>query len=221
MAWLAATGWSAPLDTQPTGEAVELHSCELFTGGCIASSQETLGGRTAVRAWHFTGGQQNGVALNGLTVVALEVASANLALPETKPDATYVYLPKSANDAQRQALLSWLASNQLKPTQVQTVPITYARQNSEISLRAGARIALKTRAIEACETGMCGESLWYEPGAALKHFTVLVDEKSAVNEPGLRLTWDDHAQRSVFFGQFGTTPLCAERFTLAMAPMSH
>ena len=50
----------------PRGSLLELHSCELFAGGCVVSSQATLEGRYMLRAWDFTGGSFAGADLTGL-----------------------------------------------------------------------------------------------------------------------------------------------------------
>ena len=80
----------------PHGEYLELHACDLFTGGCTASAQITLGGRSLVRVWNFEAGD-----LAGLTVVVLETAGENLSLPGSSAESTMVYLPEQASGAQR------------------------------------------------------------------------------------------------------------------------
>ena len=45
---------------EPFGEFVELHSCDLYTGGCTASAESTLLGRQAFRAWSIERGVWNG-----------------------------------------------------------------------------------------------------------------------------------------------------------------
>ena len=57
----------------PRGEDLELHACDLSTGGGTASAQITLGGRSLVRVGNFEAGH-----LAGLTVVVPEVADENL-----------------------------------------------------------------------------------------------------------------------------------------------
>ena len=50
----------------PRGTVLELHSCELYAGGCVISSQATLEGRYLLTAWKFTGGRFRGIDLAGL-----------------------------------------------------------------------------------------------------------------------------------------------------------
>ncbi|HVV71875.1 MAG TPA: hypothetical protein VHI52_10310, partial [Verrucomicrobiae bacterium] len=51
-----ALGSTLHAATVPRGTLIELHSCELYAGGCIVSSESTLGGRYMLRAWNFSGG---------------------------------------------------------------------------------------------------------------------------------------------------------------------
>lgn len=63
---------------EPFGEFVELHSCDLYTGGCTASADSTLLGRQVFRAWSIARGAWNGQDLTHLKVdhSALEVVAS-------------------------------------------------------------------------------------------------------------------------------------------------
>ena len=50
-------------DMPPRGNLLELHSCALYAGGCVVSSEATLEGRYMLRAWNFTSGTFNGTSL--------------------------------------------------------------------------------------------------------------------------------------------------------------
>ncbi len=193
---------------QPQGRVVEVHAVEVYTGGCTASAQATSGGRSMLRAWSFEDGAQNGVALGGLQIVALQVADNNLADAETEPKRAVVYLPRSASDAQREALLEWLKAAMPEftdmPLITRVTDIRYAQNNSRISLGVGDQIALKTREIQKCDAGACGEALWYQPRSKVSDYTVVVNESSTVREPDLSLVWKDNSAKSVFFGRFGS-----------------
>src|SRR6185295_19333032 len=65
-----------------TGEYVEARTAEVFTGGCIMSSEAETIGRQAVMAWHINHGVFNGVTLDGLTVVAAVAGDRNLGIRE-------------------------------------------------------------------------------------------------------------------------------------------
>src|SRR5436190_14206368 len=84
---------------QPRGSVLELHSCELYAGGCVVSSEATLGGRYMLQAWHFTGGSFQGTPLANLDVAVLHAASQNLAEPKSSATDLIVYVPEKATKA--------------------------------------------------------------------------------------------------------------------------
>lgn len=209
---ITVVGIGASQAEAPRGEYVELHSCEVYTGGCTASAQAQTGGRAMLRVWHFDGKSD----WAGQTLAVLETAEENLAFKETQPAARVAFLPASASKEQGLAMAAWLEKGGVKPSETQTVPVSYQRSGSEIVVKAGQGISFMTRAIEACDAGACGEQLWYVPRGKTASYTVLVNDHSSVEEPALRLSWKDHAAKSVFFGRFGE-PGAAE-FTLASLP---
>jgi hypothetical protein len=192
---------------QPRGSILELHSCELYAGGCVVSSEATLGGRYMLQAWNLTGGSIDGISIAGLQVAALHSASQNLAEQKSTSGDVVIYLPEKATKAQRAALVSWLKNTQadFKSARVQTrvVPMQFSRNESGYSFSAGKFLNVKTASLESCEKGSCGETLWYSPRAATSIFTVAVDNGSNVSEPLLKLRWEEAGKRSVFLGRFG------------------
>src|SRR5579862_5032612 len=228
-AGLAVVFAAAPLSAAPavipSGKVLELHACELYTGGCVASSQSTLCGRSVVRAWHFDKGLYKGTDLSGLDLALLEVGDENLAFGSANPTSAVIYLPASASPAARAALRDWLKANVSEiaratvTTQVQ--PISFKQDESNLEITVGDAISLQTRAVDPCDTGACGESLWYSPRSATSRFTVLVDKESVVREPAVRLFWKDHGIRNVFLGDFGPGSSAHPAFTMAMDAMGH
>src|SRR6266704_4512878 len=65
-----------------TGEYVEARTAEVFTGGCIMSSEADTVGKQAVLAWKVDRGSFNGIALDGLSVVAALSGDVNLGIHE-------------------------------------------------------------------------------------------------------------------------------------------
>ena len=77
-ATLAATGPSV------TGTYVEARTAEVFAGACIMNGEAATGGREALLAWKVDRGQVNGVALDGLAVVAALAGDTNLGYPRNR-----------------------------------------------------------------------------------------------------------------------------------------
>jgi hypothetical protein len=205
---LLGGGGSLVAAETPRGDLLELHSCELYAGGCIVSSESTTSGHYMLCAWQFTGGTYASTSLEGLCVAALQSApSENLAAPGTSSGDAVVYLSQSATKVQRDAVLAWLKSSQpdFKPAhlQIQTVPLSFTKQGASCSLTVGKSISVATAPLETCETGACGEALWYSPRSSTSFFSVEVARSSRVVEPLLKLQWTDAGKRSVFLGRFG------------------
>src|SRR6266850_6017920 len=102
-AFLAAT--TSLASDQPRGSLLELHSCELYAGGCTVSSEAPGEGRYLLRAWNFSGGSFAGTELAGLQAAVLQSSSQNLAAPEIAASEGVVYLPSSTTKTQREALV--------------------------------------------------------------------------------------------------------------------
>lgn len=204
---VASLAYRAAANESPRGTLLELHSCQLYAGGCIVSGEATLCGRYMVRAWNFTGGSFEGAPLAGLQVAVLQSAQDNLAVPKAGPGQVVVYLPAAASASQRQTLLAWLKSSQPElhsaRLQTRTVPLQFVDTPGGCNFTAGHFISVQTAPIETCPTGSCGESLWYTPRSANSVFTVVVDRWSQVKEPLLELKWEDGFKRNAFLAKFG------------------
>src|SRR6201988_768830 len=65
-----------------SGSYVEARTAEVFTGGCVMGSEAETMGKEAVLAWKVDRGSFNGVALDGLSVVAAVAGDKNLGIYE-------------------------------------------------------------------------------------------------------------------------------------------
>jgi hypothetical protein len=192
---------------RPRGELLELHSCQLCIGGCIASSEATQDGHYLLRVWSFSDGSYRGTPLRGLTVALLEASDQNLATRKSTPSEAMIYLPQSADSTQIGALHQWLRANNPELGHItlhtRTVPMRFARTRSAFSFVAGNFIEIETKPFEPCGLISCGESLWYTPRLSLTSHTVGVTSKAVVCEPQLALRWIDHGKNNIFEGRFG------------------
>ncbi len=191
----------------PRGSILEIHSCEVYAGPCVVSSESPQEGRYMVRAWDFTGGSFNNTDLTGLKIAVLQSSSDNLAESGSESGNAIVYLPESATPTQRDTLLAWLKSSQsdFHPSHLQTrtVPLQFTKSEQGYEFTAGNYVDVKTAPLAQCKMGGCGEVLWYQPRAATSLFTVVVNNGSKVIEPLLNLRWDASGNRDIFLGRFG------------------
>jgi hypothetical protein len=204
---LFVLGVSLRAADRPQGELLELHSCQLYIGGCIASSEATQDGRYLLRVWNFSGGSYDGTPLRGLNVALLEAADQNLAVRGVQPTDSMIYLPQSADAIQSEALLRWLKAtnpelSHLKP-RTRAVPMRFNHTSRAISFSVGDFIQIETKPFEPCGLISCGESLWYTPRSTVTSYTVGVTSMAAVREPALALRWADHGKNNIFECRFG------------------
>ena len=191
----------------PRGTLIELHSCEVYAGGCSVSSEATQGGRYTLQAWDIAGGSWDGVDLSGLRAAVLETSTENLAEPNTRARRAVVYLPETASANQRRALLDWLKSRDTQLTgstlQTRVVPISLTTSAKNATFTAGRFASVQVASLGDCENRVCGEDLWYEPSTTTSIFTVGLNADSQISEPLVDLKWTDHGKRSVFLACFG------------------
>ena len=191
----------------PRGTVFELHSCELYAGGCVVSSEEPMDGRYMFQAWNFSGGDFRGVSFAGLKLAVLQASSANLAAENTGADRAVIYITEQASAAQREALVGWVKENlpEIKKAHVETrmVPLQFEKTAVGYQFSAGKYVVVNTDSLESCDKGNCGESLWYSPRTPSTAFTVAINRSSRVEEPLLQLKWNDAGKRSIFLAKFG------------------
>jgi len=191
---------------EPFGEFVELHSCDLYTGGCTASAESTLLGRQVFRAWSIERGEWNGQDLTHLKVAVLETGSRNLAEKGALADRAEIFVPRDLSQAKREALVSWEAAQHPLPrgTPVIEAEIAYQRSGREAVVTVGDTVSLTTMPIGRCSSGACGQSLWYEPQVDHSAFEVVASRTSKIQDA--TLFWADHDRPNVFLASFGSNP---------------
>src|SRR5215468_4343293 len=145
LAALATLPLAAAGSGSVSGAYVEARTAEVFTGGCIMNSEAETMGKQAVLAWKVDRGTFNGIALDGLSVVAALAGDRNLGMQEMggeKPTVrSAMFVDARANAAQQLALVAM--ANELSKglvgtiVQVTPTPIEFADHGSEIQVTAG------------------------------------------------------------------------------------
>jgi hypothetical protein len=70
---LAAAGALVARQSAPalSGDYLEVRSCDVFTGACVANSEMGLAGREGMLVWSIKRGSWNDTSLDGLSVIAV------------------------------------------------------------------------------------------------------------------------------------------------------
>ena len=191
-----------------TGAYVEARTAEVFTGGCIMNSEAETMGRQALLAWKVDRGSFNGVAIDGLSIVAAVSGDRNVGMQEMggeKPAVrSALFVDERANGAQQLALVAM--ANELSRGHVGTIvqvtpaPIAFADHGSEIQVTAGPASLDVNKHLTHDPT--CGAMQWFHPLAMVDAATVGVAAEHTFTGSALGTKWSDPNKRSAFFGRF-------------------
>jgi hypothetical protein len=191
-----------------TGEYVEARTAEVFTGGCIMNSEAETVGRQAVLAWKVDRGSFNGIAIDGLSIVAAVSGDRNLGMHEMGGEKATVrsalFVDERANAAQQIALVAM--ANELSKglvgtiVQVTSTPIQFADHGSEIQVSAG-QVSLDVNK-HITHDPTCGAMQWFHPLASVDDAAIGVASQHVFTGSALGTKWSDPNKRSAFFGTF-------------------
>ena len=191
-----------------TGEYVEARTAEVFTGGCIMSSEAETIGKQAVLAWKVDHGTFNGVSLDGLSVVAAVAGDRNLGIQEIGGGRanvrSAVFVDQRANGAQQLALVA-MATELSKGTvgnivQVTQTPIQFADQGQVVQVSTN-QVALAVNKVMTHDP-TCGAQQWFHAFVPSAQATMGVTEQNAFTGTALGTKWSDPNKRSGFVGTF-------------------
>jgi hypothetical protein len=211
LALLAAPvrGLASGAATNITGDYVEARTAEVFTGGCIMGSEGEPSGREAILAWRVGHGTMNGVALDGLAIVAVVAGDVNLGTQELGGAAPQsikaaLRIDRRATAEQRDALIA-LARN-LAPSvirdivDVKAVPIDFRREGMHVAVAAGeARLDVMTH---MHHDPSCGALQWFQPLARTSDPMMGITVDQSWTGSSLGTQWAQSDRRSSFFGTF-------------------
>jgi hypothetical protein len=191
-----------------SGAYVEARTAEVFTGGCIMNSEAETMGKQALLAWKVDRGSFNGVAIDGLAIVAALAGDRNLGMQEMggeKPAVrSALFVDQRANAAQRLALVAM--ANELSKglvgtiVQVTPAPIAFTDHGSEIQVTAGPALLDVNKHLTHDPT--CGAMQWFHPLASVDDATIGVAAEHVFTGSALGTKWSDPNKRSAFFGRF-------------------
>jgi hypothetical protein len=210
---LAMLMLAAPAMAQIHGDYIEVRTADVYTGPCFANGEVGLTGHDAVLAWKVEKGVWGGVALDGLSVVAVVRASATLGDPYSNPlpAKTVMIVDALATQAQRAALIQFAQAQTAgllnDVVAVEVSPIRFVvgtgEQHGFASLEAGNLARISTRTITAGDAICHNEEVFYEPLAGgLMHAMPAVAVNASYQGNHLGGTWKESERRGAFVGMF-------------------
>ena len=199
------TAGSASAAPAVTGEYVEARSANVFIGACHYEGEVQTAGRNALMAWKITGGEQGGVSLKGLSVVAVTAGDKHLGMADAQRQ-TVLYVDQAATAAQREAVVAMLKERAPKAlgtvVGVKSAPIRFDSSTKQFQVQVDgvASMKINKQTAETC----CKQpyEVWGKPFVPVSGvktgFGVSVEYKDA----SLLKAWSANEQNNVFFGDF-------------------
>jgi hypothetical protein len=204
---------AAPAMAQISGNYIEVRTADVYTGPCFANGEVGLTGHDAVLGWKIEKGAWNGVALDGLSIVAAVHASATLGDPFSNPlpAKAVMIVDANASQAQRAALISFAQAETAgllnDVVAVDVSPIRFAMDMSGkhgyAVLEAGNLARIETRTITSKDSICHNEEVFYQPLAGnLMHAMPVVANDAGYQGNHLGGTWRESQRRGSFVGMF-------------------
>ncbi len=197
-------------DVQVRGDYLEARTADVYTGPCFANSEVNLAGKEALLAWRVRQGGFEGVALDGLSVVAVVRAHATLGDPFASPSPVRAILvvDEKASPRQREApvaLARSMAGSLLEENAtVLSAPIRaeFGAGPGVASIVAGDVAEVRTRAL-CSHDHICGnEEIYYPPLTEVENAVPAFALAHRFQGRGLGGTWSSPGKRSAFVGTF-------------------
>lgn len=209
---MALAGDTAPIAQPLSGHYVEVRSCDVYTGACFAESERGLSGHEAILAWTIESGSWDGVAIDGLTVIAAVRANATLDDLQRNafPAKSVVIVDERATPAQREALVALAQAQGARLTEhvveVMALPIEAqvgtCAKNGCAAITAGNVLTVSTRCLKNGDHVCGNEESYYAPLTTVEQAMPAFAEKAAYSGNGLGVTWQHIGKRSAFLGRF-------------------
>jgi hypothetical protein len=191
-----------------SGAYLEARTAEVFAGGCVMNSEAGTAGRHAVLAWKIDQGSFNGIALDGLSVVAAIAADRNLGINEIGGDYAQtkaaVYVDTQATSAQQNALIAMATelSDGIVGTVVKVTPAPIVFTDTAHRVRVSTSdIALDVNKHLEHDLS-CGGMQWFQPLSLVSQATIGMAKRHMFTGSSLGTKWSDPDKRSAFFGTF-------------------
>ena len=213
VALAAATALLARPDA-PTlsGNYLEVRSCDVFTGACVANSEMGLTGREGMLVWSINHGQWNGTRLDGLSVIAVVQTEDTLGDVRYSPGQgkAVLVVDERANSEQREALIGLARAKSgtliRSVVHVKVAPVEVAMgrcaSGSCTTVKAGDIIEISTRCLGG-KDHLCGnEENYYPPLTEIQGALSAFTELAAFRGTGLDATWQLSGKRSAYLGTF-------------------
>lgn len=208
----AATPFAKQSAPSLSGDYLEVRSCDVYTGPCFANAEMGLNGKEAMLVWSIRHGDWNGVALDGLKVIAVVRANDTLGDLHYQPrrGQAVLVVDAAADARQREALID-LARTKAgglihEVIRVKAAPIEASFATCDkrgcASVKAGELLQIATRCLGG-KDHICGnEENFYPPLTEVDGAYPAFTDLASFHGQGLGLTWELVGKRSAYLASF-------------------
>lgn len=210
-----ALGGASPMaNAGIQGTYMEARTADVYIGQCFRNSEVGLVGELGLMGWSIEKGSFDGVALDGLSVIAVVRANGTIGDVHTDfyPAKAVLVVDAKANAMQRIALenLARKLGGRLveNVVAVNVEAITMGFQNGDVhsrvgTMKAGNLVDLQTRAIQTTDKHCSHEETVYPPmSSGLDHSMPAFTVEHRFAGKGLNTTWSSPYKMSAFVGTF-------------------
>ncbi|MSU62176.1 MAG: DUF1326 domain-containing protein [Pedosphaera sp.] len=195
-----------------SGDYLEVRSCDVFTGSCVANSEMNLGGKEGMLVWSVRQGSWKGTRLDGLTVIAIVRTEGTLGDQKYDPQrgTAVLIIDSKAGSAQQAALQDFARSmagsltTKIADVKVASVEVTLGgcKSGSCAKVKAGELLEISTRCFTA-KDHLCGnEANFYPPLTKVDGAFSAMTEIASYTGGHLDATWTITGKRSAYLGVF-------------------
>jgi hypothetical protein len=199
-------------DVAMQGDYLEVRSCDIYTGACIANSEMGLSGKEGMLVWSVRQGNWKGTKLDGLKVIAVVHTDDTLGDMQYQRHSSRAMLivDGRASDSQRDALVDFAKAMAGTLTErvvaVKSMPMEVSlgecSSGSCAKVKAGNLVEVSTRCLGG-KDHLCGnEENFYPPLTSVNHPISAYTELASFNSPELDLTWQLTDKRSAYLATF-------------------
>jgi len=195
-----------------SGDYLEVRSCDIYTGACIANAEMGLSGKEGMLVWRVKHGAWKGTALDGLSVVAVLQTDGTLGDVRLNPGGgrAVLIVDSCANRAQQEALVDFARAQAGKlikdvaavKTAAMEVKMGQCDSGSCATVKAGDLVEISTRCLGGNDH-LCGnEENYYPPLTKVNGASSAYTELAAFRGRDLNATWELVGRRSAYLGTF-------------------
>ncbi len=195
-----------------SGDYLEVRTCNVYVGGCIANGEMGITGKEAILVWSVREGSWNGTKLDGLKVLAVVSADDTLGDLRYNPVAgkAQLIVDARANAQQREALADMAGSlggkliSQVVETRAADVEVTLDPSPGSPAwiVRAGNLVEIETQTLTGKKTVCASETNFYPPLTEVTDAHAGYTAMAAYKGTSLDRKWESVGLFSSYVGKF-------------------